>query len=97
MEKPKLQKEKQPVSLKIYDAFVDLHFLKLDGAILKESAEKEYKDLKEQVLACGGKKPKVSKTISIKGYGIVKLAMGYPVPSEILKAIENIKATKIYF
>lgn len=93
---PKTPKAK-PVEIKLYDAFNDLHFLKLDGAIFTEPAEKEYNQLKKQISACSGKKPKVTKTVSVKGYGIVKLVEGIPVPTEIYQAIEKVKAVKFYF
>ena len=91
------KKEKQPVNPKVYEAFVDLHFMKLDGATLKDSAEKEYQQLKKEVESCNGHKPKKDRTCSFKS-GTIKLAKGIPVPDEVYKVIKaEAKDLSFYF
>lgn len=91
------KKKEQPVNAKTYDAFIDLHFLKLDGATLKDSSEKEYESLKKEIEACTGHKPKIDRTCSFKD-GVVKLAKGIPVPDEVYQIVKrNAKEISKYF
>lgn len=92
-QEPTQKKKEQPVNAKTYDAFIDLHFLKLDGATLKDSSEKEYESLKKEIEACTGHKPKLDRTCSFKD-GIIKLAKGIPVPDEVYQIVKR-NANKI--
>lgn len=90
-------KQKKAVDQKTYDAFIDLHFMILDGAILKDSVEKEYKALEKEIKSCEGKKPKVTRTCSFSTQ-IIKLAKDIPVPSEVYEYIKgDTKNLSFYF
>ena len=96
-EKKPQQPKKQPVNEKLYNKFIELHFLVTEGATLKENNEKEYHALKKEIEACDGKKPKVNRTCSFKD-GVVKLAKGIPVPSEVYELVKkNAKKISFYF
>jgi len=89
----KIQKVNKPD----YDEYCRLKFMKIDGAILNDQKEKEFQQLEKSILACDGKKPKISTTRSF-GMSEIKLVKDVPVPEEVYEFVKNnAKDVKKYF
>jgi hypothetical protein len=88
--------EANPVDAAKYEQYANLKFLVLDGAQLKESAEKELKELEKEILSCSGEKAKKTVTASF-GSRYIRLVKDVPVPQEISDFITAQDKKKHYF
>jgi len=92
----KQDKKKKPVDPAKYEQYVSLKFLVLDGAQLKDVAQKELEQLEKEILSCTGKMPNKTVTASF-GSRYIKLVKDVPVPQEIYDFISESGKAKHYF
>jgi hypothetical protein len=92
----KAERKANPVDPAKYEQYTSLKFLVLDGAQLKESAEKELAELEKEILSCSGEKAKKTVTASF-GSRYIRLVKDVPVPQEISDFITGQGSKKHYF